>query len=85
MPRGALAVRPGQGQTADLGIVRMRILAAGETTGRAFTLVEFAGEEGLAGEFAGEIGEIGEKRAGKVGLFSRRAASARSILAKGIR
>lgn len=30
----------------DLGVTRMRILAAGETTARAFTVAEFAGDEG---------------------------------------
>jgi len=38
---------PGEGQTVDLGIIQMRVLAAGEaTTGRAFTLAEFTGGEG---------------------------------------
>jgi len=46
MASGALAVRPGEGQTADLGVTRMRILAAGKMTGRAFTVAEFAGAEG---------------------------------------
>jgi mannose-6-phosphate isomerase-like protein (cupin superfamily) len=43
----AYTVAPGEGQTADVGIARMRVLAAGEaTTGRAFTLAEFTGGEG---------------------------------------
>ena len=47
VPGRAHKVAPGQGQAVDLGIVRMRVLAAGEdTTKRAFTLVEFAGGEG---------------------------------------
>jgi hypothetical protein len=40
-------VNPGEGQVADLGPVRTRVLAAGDdVTGRAFTLAEFVGEEG---------------------------------------
>lgn len=39
-------VHPGEGPTADLGIARMRVLAAGNTGDGAFTLVEFAGGEG---------------------------------------
>ena len=39
-------VRPGQGQVADLGVVKMRILAAGENTVRSFTLAEFTGGPG---------------------------------------
>lgn len=35
-----------EGATADLGIARMRVLAAGAATGRAFTLTEFSGKEG---------------------------------------
>ena len=43
----AHTVAPGEGQTVDLGIIQMRILAAGEaTTSRAFTLAEFTGGEG---------------------------------------
>ena len=43
----AHTVAPGDGQTVDLGIIQMRVLAAGEaTTGRAFTLAEFTGGEG---------------------------------------
>lgn len=39
-------VAPGDGRVAELGVARMRVLAAGEPTGRAFSLVEFAGDEG---------------------------------------
>jgi quercetin dioxygenase-like cupin family protein len=39
-------VKPGQGQIADLGVVKMRILASGDATGREFTLAEFAGGAG---------------------------------------
>jgi quercetin dioxygenase-like cupin family protein len=40
-------VRPGEGPIADLGITRMRVLAAGDaTTARAFTLAEFTGGAG---------------------------------------
>ena len=43
----AHTVAPGEGRTADLGIIQMRVLAAGEaTTSRAFTLAEFTGGEG---------------------------------------
>ena len=43
----AHTVRPGEGQVADLGAVRMRVLAAGNpVTNRAFTLTEFTGAEG---------------------------------------
>jgi len=43
----AHTVAPGQGRTADLGIIQMRVLAAGEaTTSRSFTLAEFTGGEG---------------------------------------
>lgn len=43
----AHTVHPGDGPTADLGVARMRVLAAGDPlTERAFTLVEFTGEEG---------------------------------------
>ena len=43
----AHTVAPGEGQTVDLGIIQMRVLAAGDaTTGRAFTLAEFTGGEG---------------------------------------
>ena len=37
-------VAPGEGRSVDLGVVRMRVLAAGqEATGARFTLTEFAG------------------------------------------
>ena len=39
-------VAPGDGRVAELRIVRMRVLAAGEPTARAFSLVEFSGDEG---------------------------------------
>jgi quercetin dioxygenase-like cupin family protein len=43
----AHTVAPGEGRIVDLGIVQMRVLAAGDaTTGRAFTLTEFAGGAG---------------------------------------
>ncbi len=40
------AVQAVEGRAVDLGVVRMRIIAAGEPTGRAFSLVEFSGGEG---------------------------------------
>lgn len=46
MATAAHTVRDGQGETLDLGVVKMRILAAGEVTGNAFTLSEFTGGEG---------------------------------------
>jgi quercetin dioxygenase-like cupin family protein len=47
-PGRAHTVAASEGTVADLGIVQMRVLAAGsETTGRNFTLVEFAGGEGI--------------------------------------
>ena len=42
--RHAHAVMPGEGRSVDLGVVTMRVLAAGETTGQAFTLAEFFGD-----------------------------------------
>jgi quercetin dioxygenase-like cupin family protein len=43
----AHTVAPGEGRVVDLGITRMRVLAAGDaTTARAFTLAEFAGKPG---------------------------------------
>ena len=43
----AHTVAPGEGRTVNLGVIRMRVLAAGEaTTGRAFTLAEFSGGAG---------------------------------------
>ena len=43
----AHTVAPGEGRTVNLGVIQMRVLAAGEaTTGRAFALAEFAGGPG---------------------------------------
>ena len=43
----AHTVTPGEGRTVNLGIIQMRVLAAGEaTTNRAFTLAEFSGGKG---------------------------------------
>jgi quercetin dioxygenase-like cupin family protein len=43
----AHTVAPGEGRTVNLGIMQMRVLAAGEaTTSRAFTLAECTGGEG---------------------------------------
>jgi quercetin dioxygenase-like cupin family protein len=43
----AHTVAPGEGRTVNLGIIQMRVLAAGEdTTNRAFTLAEFTGGGG---------------------------------------
>lgn len=42
----SLLVEPGEGRVAELGIARMRVLAAGEPTGGAFSLVEFSGNAG---------------------------------------
>ena len=43
----AYTVAPGEGRTADVGVIQMRVLAAGEaTTNRAFTLAEFTGGQG---------------------------------------
>ncbi len=39
-------VAPGNGRVAELGIARMRVLAAAQQTGSAFSLVEFTGDEG---------------------------------------
>lgn len=39
-------VPPGDGRVAQLGVARMRVLAAGRPTGSAFSLVEFSGDEG---------------------------------------
>jgi quercetin dioxygenase-like cupin family protein len=44
VPGHAHAVLPGEGRAVDLGVVTMRVLAAGETTGQAFTLAEFFGD-----------------------------------------
>jgi mannose-6-phosphate isomerase-like protein (cupin superfamily) len=47
LPGQAHTVRPGEGQLADMGAIRMRVLAAGESiTDRMFTLTEFTGGEG---------------------------------------
>ncbi|MHC1562654.1 cupin domain-containing protein [Actinomycetospora sp. C-140] len=46
LPDQAHVVRPGEGAVAELGIARMRVLAAGETTGRTCTLAEFSGGPG---------------------------------------
>jgi len=44
----AHTVAPGEGRTVDLGVIQMRVLAAGEgTTGGAFTLAEFTGGAGV--------------------------------------
>jgi mannose-6-phosphate isomerase-like protein (cupin superfamily) len=44
MRSGGHVVRPGEGRSIDLGVVSMRVLAAGEAeTGGAFTLAEFSG------------------------------------------
>ena len=42
----AHTVVPGAGRVAELGIAKMRVLAAGEATARAFTLAEFTGGAG---------------------------------------
>ena len=44
----AHTVAPGEGRTVNLGVIQMRVLAAGETTTNgAFTLAEFTGGQGL--------------------------------------
>jgi quercetin dioxygenase-like cupin family protein len=44
LPGKAHTVVPGEGRSVNLGVVSMRILAAGEAdTGNAFTLAEFSG------------------------------------------
>ena len=40
------AVAPGEGRVLDLGVMRMRVLAAGDPTGGGFTLTECTGAEG---------------------------------------
>jgi len=40
------AVGPGEGRVLDLGVMRMRVLAAGDPTGGGFTLTECTGAEG---------------------------------------
>jgi len=42
----AHTVAPGEGRTVNLGVIQMRVLAAGEATNRAFTLAEFTGGPG---------------------------------------
>jgi quercetin dioxygenase-like cupin family protein len=39
----AHTVAPGEGRVVELGIARMRVLAAGDATRRSFTLAEFTG------------------------------------------
>ncbi|HEU5388118.1 MAG TPA: cupin domain-containing protein [Streptosporangiaceae bacterium] len=47
LPHHAHTVSPGEGKTANLGVARMRVLAAGkDTTDGAFTLAEFTGGPG---------------------------------------
>ena len=43
----AHTVTPSEGRTVNLGVIQMRVLAAGATTGGAFTLAEFTGGAGL--------------------------------------
>ena len=43
----AHTVAPGEGRTVNLGVIQMRVLAAGEATGGAFTLAEFTGGAGV--------------------------------------
>jgi mannose-6-phosphate isomerase-like protein (cupin superfamily) len=46
-PRGdrkMTVVRQGEGRSVDLGVVSMRMLAGGDSTGSAFSLAEFSGE-----------------------------------------
>ena len=43
VPGGVHTVMPGEGRSVDLGVVDVRVLAAGDHTGKAFTLVEFFG------------------------------------------
>ncbi len=44
LPGQLHTVGPGEGRVVDLGVVSMRVIAAGEaTTGRSFTLAEFSG------------------------------------------
>ena len=50
MPGHTHTVAPGEGRTVNLGVIQMRVLAAGEaTTGRAFTLAEFTGGDRVPG------------------------------------
>jgi quercetin dioxygenase-like cupin family protein len=47
VPGHAHMVAPDEGQTVELGIIQMRVLAAGEAAAsRAFTLAEFTGGDG---------------------------------------
>ena len=39
----AHTVMPGEGRSVDLGVVKMRVLAGGDATAKAFTLAEFFG------------------------------------------
>ena len=43
VPGKAHRVLPGEGRNVDLGVVSMRLLAGGATTGRRYTLAEFYG------------------------------------------
>lgn len=43
VPGGVHTVMPGEGRSVDLGVVNVRALAAGDHTGKAFTLAEFFG------------------------------------------
>lgn len=42
-----MLVQPGEGRVADMGSVKMRVLAAGPATTGAFSLTEFTGGEGV--------------------------------------
>ncbi len=42
----AHTVAPGEGRTVNLGVIQMRVLAAGEATNRAFTLADVTGGQG---------------------------------------
>jgi quercetin dioxygenase-like cupin family protein len=42
----AYTVAPSEGRTVNLGVIQMRVLAAGDATNRAFTLAEFTGGPG---------------------------------------
>jgi len=47
-PGTAHHVGPGEGRSVDLGVLSMRLVAGGETTGRRYTLAEFHGTSGGA-------------------------------------
>jgi quercetin dioxygenase-like cupin family protein len=47
-PGTAHHVGPSEGRSVDLGVVSMRLVAGGETTGRQYTLAEFHGTSGGA-------------------------------------